>query len=41
MARFLAMRIKMGHLRLEEIQEPLRQEEIQEPLRQEVAKLAE
>lgn len=26
MARFLAMRIKMGHLRLEEIQEPLRQE---------------
>lgn len=32
MARFLAMRVKMGHLRLEEIQEPLRQE---------VAKLAE
>ena len=32
MARFLAMRIKMGHLRLGEIQEPLRQE---------VAKLAE
>lgn len=32
MARFLAMRIEMGHLRLEEIQEPLRQE---------VAKLAE
>lgn len=32
MARFLTMRIKMGHLRLEEIQEPLRQE---------VAKLAE
>lgn len=32
MSRFLAMRIKMGHLRLEEIQEPLRQE---------VAKLAE
>lgn len=32
MVRFLAMRIKMGHLRLEEIQEPLRQE---------VAKLAE
>lgn len=26
MARFLAMRIKMGHLRLEEIQEPLRPE---------------
>lgn len=26
MARFLAMRIKMGHLRLEEIQEHLKQE---------------
>ena len=26
MARFLAMRVKMGHLRLEEIQEPLKQE---------------
>lgn len=28
MARFLAMRIKMGHLRIEEIQEPLKQEVI-------------
>lgn len=26
MTRFLAMRVKMGHLRLEEIQEPLKQE---------------
>lgn len=26
MARFLAMRIKMGHLRLEEVQEPLKGE---------------